>query len=149
MRVRLAVLQLLGVLSLALWLWSGRGGTQAGADFDLERYQFWITAEWTLRPLGFALLCYVLWALVLRAGRLAVRARRVRAALGAAAALPVLLYLLGAAGYWNGGPFPAAQGFFFRLALMDGLEQPAALGGLCADMLLLALAVETRPERVS
>ena len=145
-QLRLTVLQLLGLLALAL---CQAVRERSAADYlRLEVSPALALAAFFLLSLGACLLSYVLWALVLQLCRVRISSGGLRLLLGALALLPILAVLLGIAGLLLQGPLAAlptaglAQDLWVSTS---GFRSLGALSFLCGEMLLLALAAETGP----
>ena len=106
-QLRLAVLQLLALLALAL---CQAVRERSAADyFRREVSTLSALSALILFPLGVCLLSYVLWGLVLQVCRLRLRSRGLRLLLAALALLPILAVLLGIAGQLLQGPVPLSS----------------------------------------
>lgn len=145
-QLRLAVLQLLALLALALC--QALQERSAADYFRREVSTLSALSALILFLLGVCLLSYVLWGLVLQVCRPRLRSRGLRLLLGALALLPILAVLLGIAGQFLQGPLAALPTTDWAADLWvttGGFRSLTALAFLCGEMLLLALAVETGP----
>lgn len=140
--IRLFLCQTIGVLDLAAYqcLLHGRN-----ADASMESFYLSIAAESILLPLGICLVVYVMCGLGLHMTHIVIKIWPVRATLGIIGILPVLGYILGGIAYWNNWKWASlVVKYYFEIQMLRGLYQPVTLVLLCVDMLLIALAIETK-----